>query len=262
MSPPRNTARRHSGWNTWNEDVQRLEKELAESRAREDKARREVQETKERFDRLLEASVHAEAAERDRISRELHDRVAHSMGAAHQSLQLYEALAEKDPERAHGKLHTAKEMTKLALEQTRNLSMELRRSETENGLVPALQDLLEVAVPDDISANLSTSGAESLLSDHQRGQLYVILREAVRNAVRHSGCRHLTVGVNITREKVSGYVEDDGRGFGDNGDGEGGLGLRSIEERAALLNGMARVYSSPQGGAGVRVLLPLRGGGV
>jgi PAS domain S-box-containing protein len=212
--------------------------------------------------RSLEASVNAEAAERDRISRELHDRVAHSMGVAHQSLQLYEALAEKDPERAHGKLHTAKEMTKLALEQTRNLSMELRRSETENGLVPALQDLLEVAVPDDISANLSASGAESLLSDHQRGQLYVILREAVRNAVRHSGCRHLKVGVNITREKVSGYVEDDGRGFGDNGDGEGGLGLRSIEERAALLNGMARVYSSPQGGAGVRVLLPLRGGGV
>ena len=224
----------------------------------------EKKQAQEERDRLhsLEVTAHAESAERERISRELHDRVAHSMGVAHQSLQLYEALAEKDPVRARGKLHTAKEMTKTALEQTRNLSMELRHTETENGLVSALQDLLEVAVPDDVNAVLSTSGAESLLSDHQRGQLYVILREAVRNAVRHSGCRHLKVGVNITREKVSGYVEDDGRGFGDNGDGEGGLGLRSIEERAALLNGMARVYSSPQGGAGVRVLLPLRGGGV
>ena len=45
-------------------------------------------------------TAHAEAAERERISRELHDRVAHSMGVAHQSLQLYEALAEKDPVRA------------------------------------------------------------------------------------------------------------------------------------------------------------------
>jgi signal transduction histidine kinase len=214
-------------------------------------------------DRLhsLEASAHAEAAERQRISRELHDRVAHSMGVAHQSLQLYEALAEKDPVRARGKLDTAKEMTRVALEQTRNLSAELRRSETENGLVPALQDLLEVAVPDEVDAELSISGAESLLPEHQRGQLYVILREAVRNAVRHSGCRHLTVGVDITPEEVSGYVEDDGRGFEGNGDGNGGLGLRSIKERTALLDGTARVYSSPQGGAGVRVLLPLRGGG-
>jgi PAS domain S-box-containing protein len=214
-------------------------------------------------DRLhsLEASAHAEAAERQRISRELHDRVAHSMGVAHQSLQLYEALAEKDPVRARGKLDTAKEMTRVALEQTRNLSAELRRSETENGLVPALQDLLVVAVPDEVDAELSISGAESLLPEHQRGQLYVILREAVRNAARHSGCRHLTVGVDITPEEVSGYVEDDGRGFEGNGDGNGGLGLRSIKERTALLDGTARVYSSPQGGAGVRVLLPLRGGG-
>jgi hypothetical protein len=42
--------------------------------------------------------------------------VAHAMGVAHQSLQLYEALAKKDPVRAESKLHTAKEMTKTALE--------------------------------------------------------------------------------------------------------------------------------------------------
>ncbi|HET9927800.1 MAG TPA: PAS domain-containing protein [Rubrobacter sp.] len=208
----------------------------------------------------LEVTAHAEAAERERISRELHDRVAHSMGVAHQSLQLYEALAEKDPVRAHSKLHTAKEMTKTALEQTRNLSMELRRPETQNGLVPALQDLLEVAVPDDIITELSTSGAESRLSDHQRGQLYLILREAVRNAVRHSGCRRLTVGLDITSENVSGYVEDDGCDFEGNGGTRGGLGLRSIRERAALLEGTAEMYSSQKGGAGVQVRLPLRNG--
>lgn len=218
---------------------------------------------KEERDRLhsLEVSLHAEAAERERISRELHDRVAHSMGVAHQSLQLYEALAEKDPVRAHSKLHTAKEMTKTALEQTRNLSMELRHPETENGLVPALRDLLEVAVPDDVSTELSTSGAESRLSDHQRGQLYLILREAVRNAVRHSGCRRLTVGLDITSENVSGYVEDDGFGFEGNGGARDGLGLRSTRERVALLEGTAELYSPQKGGAGVQVRLPLRNGG-
>ena len=208
--------------------------------------------------RSLEVSARAEAAERGRISRELHDRVAHSMGVAHQSLQLYEALTEKDPVRAQGKLQTAKAMMKTALDQTRNLSMELRRSETENGLIPALQDLLEVAVPDGVRTELSTSGMESRLSDHQRGQLYLILREAVRNAVRHSGCHHLTVGLDITSENVSGYVEDDGRGF--EGNGGSGFGLRSIRERAALLEGNVDVYSSQKGGVVVQIRLPLRDG--
>ena len=219
--------------------------------------KRQAEQERERL-RSLEASVQAEAAERDRISRELHDRVAHSMGVAHQILQLYEALAKKDPKRAQSRLETAKEMTRIALEQTRNLSAELRRSETENGLVPALRDLLEVAVPDDVDAELSISGSESSLSGHQRGRLYLILREAVRNAVRHSSSRRLTVGLDITPVEVSGYVEDDGSGFA--GNGESGLGLRSIMERAALLEGTAEVYDSPQGGAGVRVLLPLRNG--
>ena len=207
----------------------------------------------------LETGARAEEAERQRISRELHDRVAHSMGVAHQSLQLYEALAKRDPVRAESRLRTAREMTKSALEQTRNLSMELRRSETENGLVPALRGLLEIAVPDDVIAELSASGGEARLSDHQRGQLYLILREAVRNAVKHSDCHRITVGLEVTPEEATGYVEDDGRGFG--GNGEGGLGLRSIKERAALLEGGTEVYCSPEGGAGVRVRLPLLNGG-
>ena len=56
-------------------------------------------------------------------------------------------------------------------------------------------------------------------------------------------------------------VEDDGSGFEGNGETRGGLGLRSIRERAALLEGTAEVYSSQKGGAGVQVCLPLRNGG-
>jgi len=60
--------------------------------------RREVEEERLRL-RGLEASVRSEAAERQKIGRELHDRVAHTMGVAHQNLQLYAAYAESDPTR-------------------------------------------------------------------------------------------------------------------------------------------------------------------
>ena len=90
---------------------------------------------------------------------------------------------------------------------------------------------------------------------------HLILREAIRNAVRHSGCRRLTVGLDITSEEVSGYVEDDGCGFEGNGGTRDGLGLHSRRERAALLQGTVEVYSSQKGGVGVQIRIPLRNGG-
>jgi chemotaxis response regulator CheB len=88
-----------------------------------------------------------------------------------------------------------------------------------------------------------------------------LMREAIRNAVSHSSCRYLTVGLDVTPEEVSGYVEDDGRGFEGNGETAGGLGIRSVRERAALLEGTAEVYTPPNGGSGVQVRIPLRNGG-
>jgi len=65
----------------------------------------------------------------------------------------------------------------------------------------------------------------------------------------------------VTSEEVSGYVEDDGRGFDGDGETAGDLGIRSMRERAALLEGTAGVYSPIEGGAGVQVRIPLRNGG-
>jgi hypothetical protein len=72
--------------------------------------------------------------------------------------------------------------------------------------------------------------------------------------------QRLTVGLDIASEEVSGYVEDDGRGFESNGQAMDGLGLRSVRERVALLEGCVETYPSPEGGAGVRVRLPLQNG--
>ena len=201
----------------------------------------------------------AEAAERERISRELHDRVAHSMGVAHQSLQLHGILAKMDPVRAEAKLDLAGEMIKASLESTRNLSAELRRLDAEDGLEAELRHLLDVAVPPGISADIRVRGDEAAVPGHVRGQLFLVLREAVRNAVSHSGCGSISVGLDVAPVKVIGTVEDDGRGF-DAADGDGGVGLRSMRERAALLEGALKLDCEPGRGTRVEVSVPLVGG--
>ena len=202
----------------------------------------------------------AEAAERERISRELHDRVAHSMAVAHQSLQLHEVLAGTDPRRAESKLDLAREMIKASLESTRNLSAELRRLDAEEGIEAELRHLLDVAVPPGIQAGIRVEGDEAGVPGHVRGQLFLVMREAVRNAVSHSGCGSLSVGLDITPERVVGSVEDDGRGF-DAAGGDGGVGLRSMRERAALLDGALELDCEPGRGTRVEVSVPLAGRG-
>ena len=151
---------------------------------------RELEEERERA-RARELTVLTEAAERERISRKLHDRVAHGLGVAHQSLELFSVLSQSDPERAQEKLALAKQTTRRALDQTRALSAELKRLQEEElaeGLDGAFGRLAGSYVPDGIEMAVSFSGEESAIPASVGMQAYLAVREAIRNALKHSGC--------------------------------------------------------------------------
>jgi signal transduction histidine kinase len=211
----------------------------------------------EEHERLLaqEWKVRAQAEERKRISRELHDRVAHAMAVAHQSLELHEALKQSDPEMAQAKMNLAKETTIEAMSLTRDLSQELRGAEVQSSLTAALSSLLEATVPPGLERAVSVEGDEALVPPHVREQLFVILREGVRNAVSHSEAGHVEVGVRVSSEEVVGYVEDDGRGFaGEEGTARGGV--RSMKERTELVGGTFELSSGPGVGTMIRASIP------
>ena len=216
--------------------------------------------------RERELTALAEAAERERISRELHDRVAHHMGVAHQSLELHSALAKAAPDRAAEKLRLARETTRLALDQTRAISAELKRlqeEELEDGLEAAFLALAEGYVPDGVGVEVSSFGDESTIPNHVALQAYLAMREAVRNAVRHSGCSRIGIALDVRDGEIVGRVEDDGAGFDPGAVGRAtpswGVGLRSIRERAEMLGGGARIDSRPEAGTTVEVRVPLNG---
>ena len=91
-----------------------------------------------------------------------------------------------------------------------------------------------------------------------RDHLFLAVREAVRNAVAHSGARRIGVELTITGERVVGVVEDDGRGFDPEKVRREGLGgLAFMEERARLVGGTCTVRSDGREGTRVEVVVPL-----
>jgi signal transduction histidine kinase len=223
-----------------------------------------VAEQIERERRLLgKARERTRAHERRMVARELHDRVAHTMGVVHQSLQLYEAYRERDPEAAEQKLELAKRMAAEAIKDTRDLSQALRASEGAGevlALEEALSELLSELVPQGMTHGLSVAGEEDSVRYEVREQLFLVLREAVRNAVSHSGASKVSVKVRTDREGIVGIVEDDGRGFErkPRERSEAG-GLAYMAERASLMGGSCSIESAPGEGTRVQTSFPLDG---
>jgi signal transduction histidine kinase len=215
-----------------------------------------VAEQIERERRLVrKARERTRAHERRAIARELHDRVAHTMGVVHQSLQLYEAYRERDAEAAEQKLELAKQKADEAMKDTRDLSQALRASEgtgEELALEEELSELLSELVPQGMTHSLSVAGDEGSVRAEVREQLFLVLREAVRNAVSHSGASKVSVAVRTDREGIVGVVEDDGRGFEQKPRerSEAG-GLAYMADRASLMGGTCSIESAP--GEGTRV---------
>lgn len=87
--------------------------------------------------------------------------------------------------------------------------------------------------------------------------LYRIVQEALNNVAKHSGSKRAVVRLRFPAHAVALEIEDEGAGFIHNG--QHGLGLVSMRERAELMNGKIEYLSGERGGALVRVTVQLEG---
>jgi signal transduction histidine kinase len=196
--------------------------------------------------------------ERRRIARELHDRVCHELGLALQHLDLHQHLIGREPERAEAKLTAAVAALTGSLRVIQQLAAELRNPVGAGGIEQALRDYLAANVPATIDARLKVTGDAVALPAALSEQLYLIVREAVRNAVRHADPTELRLSVRVTRTAVVATVVDNGRGWAPAL--HHGGGLSSMAERAELLRGTLELVSESRRGTAVRLRLPLTGG--
>jgi two-component system sensor histidine kinase UhpB len=193
----------------------------------------------------------AQEAERVGIARDLHDEVGQLLTGA--LLQL-NSVAERAPHREE--VNEARQAVRLALDEVRRISSELRPEMLEHlGLVSALTELSTtfarvsgVEVERDFDRSLPGLEPDTELA------VYRIAQESLTNVARHAQAKRVTLALERGHESVVLRVVDDGRGFAGAPEEHGGL--RSMRERALLVEGALAIKAGRQGGVEVRLEVP------
>lgn len=200
------------------------------------------------------------ADERARISRELHDVVAHAVTTM--VLQAGAAQAELRPGDAAtvARLAAIESSGRQALDELRRVLAVMHDPEgpTVPGPTPTLTDLTQLiertvalGVEVDLSVSVGTELAPGLSLS-----VYRIVQEALTNVLKHASATRAWVRISETRGEVVVEVRDDGDGAG-TVPAAGGHGLVGMRERAALFGGTLEAgVESGQGGFLVRARLP------
>jgi tetratricopeptide (TPR) repeat protein len=206
--------------------------------------------------------IAGEEEARRRIARELHDDHCQRLAALGFELAaVRRQLAEDDPRRSELDVLAAN-LAGLG-EDLRRLSHELHPAILEHrGLADALRDACgEIERRHDLPVHLSLPREKSQLpqlpGDIALG-FYRIAQETLSNIIRHAAAGEVHVTLRISSRQARLSVTDDGAGFDlDQAHQSGGLGLASIEERAALLGGRCRIVSARGAGTAIEVVVPL-----
>jgi len=189
----------------------------------------------------------AAIAERERIARDLHDLLGHTLSTITLKSELAHRLALADPERAAAEMREVERISRGALSEVRSAVTGYRARGLQGELANAKLALEAGEVAFDYFA-------EPLdLPPERESVLALALREAVTNVLRHAGAEHCTVRLRKLGDHAELTVEDDGVGGAAVADG----GLAGMRARLQALGGTLQVTDDR--GTRLRVALPLEG---
>jgi two-component system sensor histidine kinase DesK len=187
----------------------------------------------------------AKVAERERIARDLHDVLGHTLSLIALKSELAGKLVDRDPEQARREIHDVENAARDALSEVRQAILGYRSKGLNEEFKQARTTLETAGVAVDLQS------APIKLPAAQEGVLSLALKEAVTNVVRHAQAQHCWVRF----ERVNGHcvlqVRDDGRG----GSQVEGNGLRGMRERIEALGG--ELHRSTVNGTSLEIKLPV-----
>jgi PAS domain S-box-containing protein len=213
--------------------------------------------------RLTGRLINAQEEERCRIARELHDDIGQRIALLLIELGRWKQQLPDSEVGLLDRIHRIRQgLSKLSTD-IQALSHGLHSSQLEYlGIVAAANSLCE-----DLSENRQV-WAEFIHSDMPRNVpgdislcLFRVLQEALQNAVKHSGARHIKVELRGTSDGIQLTVGDSGSGFDmQEAINRRGLGLISMRERLGLVNGQLTINSAPGCGTTILARVPFSSG--
>jgi signal transduction histidine kinase len=212
-------------------------------------------------------AVIAAAAERQRIAREMHDVVAHSLSVIVVQADGGRYAADQDPAAAKRTLETIAASSRNALGEMRRLLGLLREDDDVEAMAPqpGLSDidaLVDNVTASGLPVSLEVVGQPRLVDGGTGLTVYRVVQEGLTNTMKHGGPQaSARVRLEYGVHDLTVYVADDGRGpSGWPGRDAAGQGLRGMRERVELHGGNVRVSARPGGGFELKATVPLTNG--
>ncbi len=189
------------------------------------------------------------------ISSDLHDEV----GASLTSISLFSEMARQPAaslQKREEYLSRIGERSRDSIEKMGDIiwSINPENDTLQQMLVRMKNYATEIAEAKDIVLHWTESGnlAAAKLSMEQRKNVYLLFKEAVNNAVKHSGAKNIYLQFGADAHKINIAIKDDGRGFDLTSKSEGN-GLKNMQRRASLLHATTNINTAPGKGCTVNL---------
>lgn len=200
----------------------------------------------------------AESRERNRLARELHDTLAHSLTGVSVQLQALDTLMKHDPDAAEAQLKETQATVREGIHESRRAIDALRATPLEDlGLSEALRQLCQKQaerIGIEFHCEIDEVAALDPLTEQA---IYRVAEAALANVERHAAAS--TVTVRLRKETIGTHlqleVQDDGVGFDVSNVPEDRFGIAGMRERAELVGGDLRIESAP--GRGTKAILSI-----
>lgn len=211
----------------------------------------------------VEGIINAQEAERQRLSRQMHDGPAQALSNFILQTEIASRLMDIDVNQARAELGNLKAAALGTLQKVRNFIFELRPMMLDDlGLAPTFKRYIETFKEQSgIDINYNFSGKERRLETFIEVMTFRALQELLGNAARHSQSTLVKVHLDMSENFVKLIVDDNGKGFDPDIINQGNsLGLKLIKDRVEMLGGKFEIDSTI--GKGTRITFSVPAGAV
>lgn len=211
----------------------------------------------EDFARTMEEN--AKMKERNRLAREIHDILGHSLTSITTGLEACVSIIGFEPEVAKVQLGKILDLSRKGLNEVRRSVRELKVDIiSKSELIPAITVMVnDINECTPVKIDMVISGTILKLNEDEEQTVYRIIQESITNAIRHGKASHIDLHIEFHLHAMKVMVADNGNGCAKI---EEGFGLTHIRERIMMLNGTMKYETNPKEGFTIIVGIPVRWG--